>query len=99
MLLPALNQECFQLFGQQFEQQVTAKTLLVADRATAHQQKLLNGERFVLAKIPPDSPQLNLVERFFQELCRRIAFRVFDSIQQEPWWRKSFNTSLTAPNW
>ena len=82
MFLPALNQECFQLFGQQLEQELKAKTLLVADQATAHQQKLLNRERMVLQKIPPASPELNPVERFFQELRRRLAFKVFDSIQQ-----------------
>lgn len=82
MFLPALNQECFELFGQQFEEQVTGPILLVADQATAHQQKLLNQERIVLVKIPPASPELNPVERFFQEVRRRLAFRVFDSIQQ-----------------
>ena len=82
MFLPALNQECFQLFGQEFEQGLTAKTLLVADRATAHQQKLLHAERIVLAHIPAASPELNPVERFFQELRRRLAFKVFDSIEQ-----------------
>lgn len=82
MFLPALNQECFQLFGQQFGQELTAKTLLVADRATAHQQKLLDAERLVLEKIPAASPELNPVERFFQELRRRLAFKVFGSIEQ-----------------
>ena len=82
MFLPALNQKCFRIFGQQLEQELTAKTLLVADRATAHQQKLLNPERIVLERIPPASPELNPVERFFQELRRRMAFKVFDSIQQ-----------------
>ncbi len=35
LFLPALNQECFQLFGQEFEQGLTAKTLLVADRTSS----------------------------------------------------------------
>ncbi len=82
MFLPALNQECFQLFGQELEQELNEKILLVADQATAHQQKLLNQDRIVLQKIPPASPELNPVERFFQELRRRMAFKVFDSILQ-----------------
>lgn len=82
LFLPALNQECCQVFGQQLAQELTTKTLLVADQATAHQQKLLNHERIVLAKIPPASPELNPVERFFQELRRRMTFKVFISIQQ-----------------
>ena len=36
----------------------------------------------MLERIPAASPELNPVERFFQELRRRLAFRVFDSIQQ-----------------
>lgn len=82
MFLPALNQECFAIFGQQFEQELTARTLLVADRATAHQQKLLNSAHIVLEKMPAASPELNPVERFFQEVRRRLAFKVFNSIEQ-----------------
>jgi hypothetical protein len=80
--LSALSQECFRLFGQQLEQELAAKTLPVANRAVAHQQKLLNPERIVLEQIPPASPEFNPVERFFQELLRRMAFKVFDTIQQ-----------------
>ena len=82
MFLPALNQECFRVLGQELEQELTAKTLLVADRARAHQQKLLNRERIVLEKILAASPELNPVECFFQQLRRRLAFSVFDSIEQ-----------------
>ena len=32
--------------------------------------------------MPPASPELNPVERFFQELRRRLAFKAFDSILQ-----------------
>jgi hypothetical protein len=81
MFLPALDQACFRLFGQEFEQELTSKVLLVADRASAHQQKLLNPERLVLEKLPAASPELNPVERFFQELRKKLAFRVFESIQ------------------
>lgn len=82
MFLPALNQECFELFGTEFTSELTQKTLLIADRATAHQQKLLNQDWLVLQKLPAASPELNPVERFFQELRRRLAFKVFDSLQQ-----------------
>lgn len=82
MFLPALNQECFALFGAELEGELTRKTLLVADRATAHQQKLLNQNLIVLQKLPAASPELNPVERFFQELRRRLAYRIFESLSQ-----------------
>ena len=81
MFLPSLNNECFQIFGQQLQQGLSQKTLLIADQATAHQQKLLDQEWIVLEKLPPASPELNPVERFFKELRRKLKFRVFDSIK------------------
>lgn len=101
MFLPALDQACFRLFGQEFEQELTSKVLLVADRATAHQQKLLNPERLVLEKLPAASPELNPVERFFQELRKKLAFRVYLSPSSWPrtWWRRSCATTWTIRRW
>jgi transposase len=80
MFLPALNKVCFQLFGQQLNQEVSQPTLLIADRATAHQAKLLTETHLVLTHLPTACPELNPVERFFEELRRQLKSRVFDSL-------------------
>lgn len=82
MFLPALNRACFQLFAQQLDQELTQPTLLVADRATAHQAKLLTDTRLILAHLPAACPELNPVERFFEELRRQMQSRVFESLLQ-----------------
>jgi transposase len=82
MFLPALNRACFQLFGQQLDQELTQPSLLVADRATAHQAKLLTDTRLNLVHLPTACPELNPVERFFEELRRALKSRVFDTLAE-----------------
>lgn len=82
MFLPALNRTCFQLFGQQLDQELTQPTLLVADRATGHQAKLLADTHLELIHLPTACPELNPVERFFSELRRSLKSRVFETLAE-----------------
>lgn len=82
MFLPALNRTCFQLFGQQLDQELRQPSLLVADRATAHQAKLLTGTCLSLVHLPTACPELNPVERFFEALRRQLKSRVFETLAQ-----------------
>ncbi len=82
MFLPALNQTCFTLLSQELNQTLCQPTLLVADRATAHKASLLAGTHLVLARLPTACPELNPVERFFEELRRSMKSRVFETLQQ-----------------
>ena len=82
MFLPALNQACFSLFSQEMNQTLSQPTLLVADRATAHKASLLAQTHLVLARLPTACPELNPVERFFEELRRAMKSRVFETLQQ-----------------
>ncbi|GAB3225245.1 hypothetical protein GCM10027423_61510 [Spirosoma arcticum] len=82
MFLPTLNRACFQLFGQQLDQELTQPSLLVADRATAHQAKLLTATRLILTHLPTACPELNPVERFFEELGRALKSRVFETLAE-----------------
>ena len=81
MFLPTLNQACFQLFAQQMDQTLHQPTLLVADRATAHKASLLTDTHLLLAHLPTACPELNPVERFFKELRRQMACRVFETLE------------------
>lgn len=82
MFLPYMNKECFSLFGQQFTQTVSAPTLVIADKASTHQSSLLATTDLVLQHLPTACPELNPVERLFKELRRKLANRVFYSLQQ-----------------
>lgn len=80
LILPNLNKECFQIFAKQRSRNLKRKTLMVLDGATAH--RLDTTGLIEITKIPPYSPELNPVERFFQELRRQLKFRVFETIDQ-----------------
>lgn len=82
MFLPALNQTCFTLFSQEMNQTLSQPTLLVADRATAHKASLLAETQLVLARLPTACPELNPVERLFEELRRAMKSRLFETLQQ-----------------
>lgn len=80
MFLPRLNKQCFNVFVAERSCELTEKTLLIVDGATAHRFER-EDERLELSKLPPYSPELNPVERLFQELRRRLKFRVFDTLE------------------
>ena len=80
LILPHLNKECFGIFADLRSRQLKRKTLMILDGAPAH--RLDEDGLIEITKIPPYSPELNPVERFFQELRRKLKFRVFDSIEQ-----------------
>ncbi len=79
MFLPRLNKECFGIFASERSQTLERKTLMVADGATAHR---LVSEKIELVKLPAYAPELNPVERFFEELRRKLEFYVFESLDQ-----------------
>lgn len=90
LLLPDMTKESFALFNQKFCQWLSGeqnngqtkgqRVLLIADGAGAHQSSICEGCGIDLVKLPPASPELNPVERFFQELRKEMANRIFDSI-------------------
>lgn len=82
MFLPYMNKDCFKLFSQQLAQGLSATTLLIADRATTHQDGLLADTNITLQQLPTACPELNPVERVFKELRKKLANRVFASMQQ-----------------
>ena len=79
MFLPRLDKECFSLFAGARSKSLDKPAHWVLDGASAHR---LGEEHPLLElhKIPPYAPELNPVERFFEELRRRLKFRVFDTL-------------------
>lgn len=80
MFLPRLDKECFAIFATERMKSLKEKTLWVLDGASAHR---LDGENRLLElqKLPAYAPELNPVERFFEELRRQLKFRLFDSLE------------------
>lgn len=80
MFLPRLDKECFALFAGARSTGLDKKTHWFLDGASAHR---LGAENQVLElhKLPPYAPELNPVERFFEELRRQMKFRIFDSLE------------------
>jgi hypothetical protein len=82
MFLPRLDQACFALFSKEFDDSLTCKTMLIADRATAHKAQVMDNTKIELQQLPTACPELNPVERFFKELRRQLACKVFNTLQQ-----------------
>ncbi len=79
MFLPRLNKECFGIFTRERSRTLERQTLMVADGAPAHREA---HEKIELVKLPAYAPELNPVERFFEELRRELEFCVFESLDQ-----------------
>ena len=81
MFLPRLDKECFGIFAAERSKSLHKKTLWFVDGASAHR---LEGANQVLElhKLPPYAPELNPVERFFEELRRHLKFRIFDALDK-----------------
>ena len=80
MFLPRLDKECFGIFADERSKDLKKKTLIVLDGATAH--RLEDNPMIQIKKLPAYSPELNPVERFFEELRRRMKFTIFDSLEE-----------------
>jgi hypothetical protein len=87
LLLPDMTGNSFQRFLQFFEAQVKklrprGKVLLVLDQAPAHHCRSLKSGKVVLHYLSVASPELNCVERFFEEIRKPLSNRIFKNIEE-----------------
>ena len=94
LLLPDMTKDSFALFNLEFCKWLDGiygahadggrrqRVLLIADGAGAHQSTICEGCGIKLAKLPPASPELNPVERFFEELRKELANHILENLQQ-----------------
>lgn len=95
LLLPNMKKECFQIFVQEFqahlrrgqesaaaqEEDLPPETLMILDGAGSHQAAMGEDSSMLrLQKLPPACPELNPVERFFQELRKELSNQVFETV-------------------
>ena len=86
MYISNLQKGCFALFLEEFQKSrfevgKTEDVLLIADGASAHQADCC-PENIALLKLPPYCPELNPVERFFGELRKVTANRIFETLEE-----------------
>ena len=86
LILPDMTKASFCLFCRFFCKQVrglwgTQPVLLIADGAGAHQKEVCLQLGIALQRLPTACPELNPVERFFQELRKDLSNQVYDSIE------------------
>jgi len=55
--------------------------MLIADWATAHKADLMVNIKIELQKLPSTYPEFNPVKRFFKEIRRQLACKVFNTLQ------------------
>lgn len=103
LLLPDMSKDCFEIFMNHFKKQVRAlhgnwPVVLIADRAGAHQKQVGAQRGIVLEHLPAGCPELNPVERFFEELRKELSNRIFDTLGQvENHLAKKLNTYWHHP--
>lgn len=82
-ILPNMTVESFQVFLDEFNKGLKNKVKLITDGAGSHPSKRLKIDKKIqLEQIPSYSPQLNPVERFFQEIRRHLKNKVFTSYEE-----------------
>lgn len=81
MYFSHLDKACFAVFLQHLQHHLAgigiSKVLLIGDGATAHTAQDCATYPMDWQKLPTACPELNLVERFFEELRKPTANQVF----------------------
>ena len=111
LYLPGIDGMCFEEFlGHLGEIYADHRLVVVLDGAPSHASKEIElPENVSLLPLPSYSPELNPVERWFQEFRRTLANRVFETIESlqealtrvlEPYWEEPARLrSLTGFTW
>jgi transposase len=87
LLLPDMTGKSFDLFLHYFERHAqriygSRKTLLILDQASTHQYRLQQKSNVVLYYLPTACPELNCVERFFEEIRKPLSNHIFQNINE-----------------
>ena len=82
--MPYLNSTCFQIFLDEFAKVYPASlNILVLDNGRFHQAKSLQvPDNIVFLFLPPYSPELNPIERLWQDIKAKLFQNVLTSLQE-----------------
>ena len=81
-LMPDMQQNTFQCFLDDFSEKAKADCLLIMDGAPAHRSKLKLPQHMNVWLLPAYAPELNPVERLFQELRKALSNQIFTTIKE-----------------
>lgn len=79
--MPDMQQNTFQYFLDDFSKKEKADCLLIIDGAPCHRSKLKLPQHMNIRLLPAYAPELNPVERLFQELRKALSNQIFNSIK------------------
>jgi transposase len=87
LLLPDMTKDSFRIFIDHFKRQTKIlhgnhKVVLIADKAGSHQKSVCEQRGIAFEPLPTACPELNPVERFFEELRKELSNRIFGTIRQ-----------------
>lgn len=88
LILPSMAVESLTVFVREFRLWLKengtseAETVLIFDGAGAHRSERVSYGMLNKEILPPYSPELNPVERFFQELRRELKNKVYESYEE-----------------
>jgi len=111
LYLPGMDGLCLEAFLEHLgEAYADYRLLIVLDGAPSHiSGQIMLPKNVSLMKLPAYSPELNPVERWFQEFRRALSNRVFETVELvqealtealEPYWQDSDQLrSLTGFSW
>jgi transposase len=111
LYLPGMDGLCLEAFLERLGETYTQYHLLVVlDGAPSHTSgRIALPENVSLLRLPAYSPELNPVERWFQEFRRALSNRIFETIELlqealtkvlEPYWQEPVRLrSLTGFSW
>lgn len=107
--LPTMQKASFQAFLDELAQEVEQPVSLFVDGAASHRSKLQLPVNVNLQLLPAYCPELNPVERFFEELRRVLANRIYGSLEeveqviedklQQYWQKPEMLSKLTDWHW
>lgn len=80
---PHLNAACFQIFINQFSAMFSESlNVIVLDNGRFHRAKILEiPDNVILLFLPPYSPELNPIERLWQDLRTKLFCQVYETIE------------------
>ena len=81
--MPYLNSDCFQIFLDQFAiNYFDSLNILILDNGAFHKaRKLRIPKNLLLLFLPPYCPELNPIERFWQDVKDQIAGQIFATLE------------------
>jgi len=85
LLLPNMSGDSFKVYIEEFQKHIEGEEqeshALILDGARNHMQSAITIPNLEMIKLPAYCPELNPVERFFKEIRRELANKVFEDIQ------------------